>query len=123
MSRSDIKPAPVKYCESCGMLMERKRFNGRLEDYGVFLRRKRCSQSCANTREDIQDNSHRWRARKILKRDFCVECGTTEGLHVHHKDRDPANNNLLNLVVLCGSHHLKLHWREDREKRLKAIRG
>lgn len=122
MPRSDIKPDPVKYCENCGVLLSRKRINGRLEDYGVFLRRRNCSQACANSRKEVQDDSHRWRARQILKRDKCEECGTSLNLHVHHKDRDPSNNSLDNLTVLCSSHHLKLHWREDREKRLAAMR-
>ena len=42
------KPTPEKYCSSCGKKLERKRFNGRLEDYGVFLRRKYCGRECAS---------------------------------------------------------------------------
>jgi hypothetical protein len=115
------KADPEKLCETCGEPMERKRYNGRLEDRTRFLERKHCSQSCANTRTEIQPNSHRWRARQIRKRDACEECRTKLDLHVHHKDRNPANNDPSNLAVLCASCHLKLHWREDRAKRLASL--
>lgn len=116
------KPDPVKHCETCGNFMARKRFNGRLEDRGVFLRRRHCSLSCANTRKDVVKDTLHWRARR-QRAEACTDCGTTERLHVHHKDRNPANNTSNNLVTLCASCHLKLHWREDRVQRMAALRG
>jgi len=114
------KPDPVKFCEICGVKLERKRYNGRLEDRGVFLRRRRCSQACANSRpEPTSADTYHWRARKYRK-DACEQCGSPEKLHVHHKDRDRTNNDPVNLATLCDSCHLKLHWREDREKRMAA---
>lgn len=114
------KPDPIKHCEICGELLVRKRYNGRLEDRGVFLRRRRCSQSCANTRLELTSkDAHHWRARKHRK-PACEECGAIKRLHVHHKDRDHTNNDPGNLATLCDSCHLKLHWREDREKRLAS---
>ena len=112
------KADPVKHCEACGAPMERKRYKGRLEDCSVFLRRRFCCQSCANTREVLTSkDGHHWRARQHRKR-VCEECGITRRLHVHHKDRDRTNNDPGNLATLCGSCHLKLHWREDRDARL-----
>jgi hypothetical protein len=111
------KAIPVKHCENCGVLMNRKRINGRLEDYGVFLRRRNCSQACANSRQDVTKGAHHWRARKHRKNE-CENCGTTNDLHVHHTDRNHANDDPTNLKTLCSSCHLKLHWREDRQKRL-----
>lgn len=113
------KPDPAKNCEICGSLLTRKRFNGRLEDYSVFLRRRRCSQSCANSKLIINDDTYLWRARRHRK-EACETCGTSLRLNIHHKDRDRRNNDLVNLQTLCASCHLKLHWREDREKRLAA---
>jgi hypothetical protein len=116
------KPDPIKFCEVCGVQLERKRYNGRLEDRGVFLRRRRCGQSCANTKlTDLTPDGYRWRARKHRK-DACESCGATANLHVHHDDRNPANNDPANLRTLCHSCHLRLHWREDREKRLAAMK-
>ena len=114
------KPDPVKHCIACGIPLERKRINGRLEDRGVFLRRKACSQTCANTRKEVTKDAMHWRARQH-RADSCQECGTTVALHVHHIDRTPANNDPSNLTTLCASCHLKLHWREDRDARMTAM--
>jgi hypothetical protein len=116
---------PIKHCEICGMEMTRKRYNGRLEDRGVFLRRRRCSQACANSRQEVKKDTAHWRARQHRKPmcEMCEMCGTATDLHVHHVDRDPWNNDPANLRTLCSSCHLTLHWREDREKRLAALRG
>ena len=115
------KPDPVRTCPVCGALMERKRFNGRLEDRTRFLSRRTCSQRCGNSREAVQADSHRWRARQVEPRTKCEKCNTTERLHVHHKDRDVTNNDPSNLMTLCASCHLKLHWREDRAERMASI--
>lgn len=115
------KPDPEKHCETCGVPMSRKRFNGRLEDRGVFLRRRFCSLSCGNTKQTVTKDALHWRARKH-KAQACSECGAIADLHVHHKDRNPANNEPANLMTLCASCHLRLHWREDREKRMEASR-
>lgn len=113
---------PPRNCETCGVPLARKRFkSGRLEDRGAFLKRRHCSLRCANTRRVVQEDSHRWRARQIHRKVACEQCGATERLHVHHKDRRPANNDPSNLMTLCASCHLKLHWREDRNRRLASI--
>ena len=114
------KPDPEKYCEVCGVRLSRKRFGGRLEDMGRFVTRRTCGQSCGNTKREVGKDALHWRARKYLAA-TCQECGTTERLHVHHIDRDPANNSPANLATLCASCHLKLHWREDRAKRLASM--
>src|SRR3989344_1275704 len=41
----------------------------------------------------------------------CVTCGKTEGLHIHHKDKNPSNNIIENLSVLCGVCHKKVHMK------------
>ena len=116
------KTDPVKFCRNCGAELVRKRFGKRLEDRTRFLSRETCGQSCGNTKDSIQADSHRWRARKVKARVQCVTCKAKTNLHVHHKDRNPANNSPENLEVLCASCHLKLHWAEDRESRLEAKR-
>lgn len=118
------KPGPVKHCETCGVLMTRKRFgpSQTLEDMGRFLVRRNCSQSCGNTKANpTSKDAHHWRARRHRK-PTCEECATTQNLHVHHKDRNHTNNDPSNLATLCASCHLRLHWREDREKRMEAAR-
>ena len=114
-----ILPTPDKNCETCGTPMQRKRYGKRLEDRGVFMRRRHCSQKCANTRKEVVKDTLHWRARQH-KKEACTECGTRESLHVHHIDRNPANNDPSNLETLCASCHLLLHWREDRDVRMAA---
>ena len=113
------KPEPERYCPVCEERMHRKRYNGHLEDMARFMSRKTCSQSCGNTKETVTKSGLHWRAKKHRK-SACQECQTPNDLHVHHIDRDPANNDPANLMTLCSSCHLKLHWREDREKRMQA---
>src|SRR6266542_4575878 len=118
---SPPKIDPVKTCAPSGRVFTRRRFGNRLEDRSRFLSRRHCSQGCANTKPVVSKDANHWRARKH-KATCCSECATTKRLHVHHKDRNPANNRPANLQTLCASCHLKLHWREDRESRLAAAR-
>jgi len=41
----------------------------------------------------------------------CSICSRTEGLHIHHKDKNPSNNRMDNLIVLCGVCHKKIHMK------------
>lgn len=50
----------------------------------------------------------RWRAKKLVPRERCalVNIGGCLGrLEVNHIDKNPMNNDLGNLVVLCQTHH------------------
>lgn len=38
--------AIIKHCAYCGKTLERKRFNGRIEDFKVFAKRKYCNREC-----------------------------------------------------------------------------
>lgn len=122
MPRQYAKPDPEKYCQVCGVRMHRKRYgpSQTLEDMGRFLSRRTCGQSCGNTKTEVKKDTLHWRARKHRKPN-CEQCQTAEDLHVHHIDRDPTNNDPANLLTLCASCHLKLHWREDREKRMQGV--
>jgi hypothetical protein len=105
------KPDPERHCGSCGALMSRKRFNGRLEDMSVFLRRRYCGRECmarAYVKEEVTRKGHLVRARKFRK-SACEICGGNEKLGIHHKDRDWANDAPDNLQTLCASCHTSLH--------------
>lgn len=108
------KEAPEKCCARCGADLERKRFNGRLEDLGVFKRRKYCSHVCASTRvRPGHWGTYHWRARRHRK-SRCEACGSTDALHAHHVDGQPENNDPMNIQTLCVWCHNFLHATAER---------
>jgi hypothetical protein len=102
-----------KPCDTCGKAMGRKRYNGRLEDYQVFKRRRHCSLSCANTREVVGYHGQSWRARQHLGKS-CERCGKIEYLAAHHMDEDRSNNTQKNIQTLCASCHAWWHHEAKR---------
>lgn len=114
------KPEPAKFCECCGTELQRKRFNGRLEDLSVFQRRRFCSLSCANTRTDLTKHGYSWRARKHLKKK-CEACGYTRALQAHHIDQDKANNEPENIQTLCK--HCHDFWHTMAKRTGKTVAG
>jgi len=46
----------------------------------------------------------------------CHEKMDQMGFDIHHKDRDPSNNDIANLEALCVSCHRKVTQKENREK-------
>jgi hypothetical protein len=108
------KQEPEKYCLTCSNPMSRHRYGKRLEDLTVFRRRKFCSLSCANTRQEVGYHGNSWRARQHLK-DCCERCKSIENLHAHHSDENRQNNSSENIQTLCGSCH---SWWHHEVKRL-----
>lgn len=43
---------------------------------------------------------------------ICKKCKGIKNLNVHHKDHDPNNNFLSNLLLLCNKCHMNLHQTE-----------
>ena len=107
------KIAPPRSCAICGRPLERKRYNGRLEDFGVFLRRKFCDERCASLRlvgswkPDAQPKEGRYRARTLVQKVACDRCCSRKNLDVHHRNHDPLDNRPANLEVLCRGCHLR----------------
>lgn len=122
--RKDIKEEE-KYCEYCGKQLERKRFNGRLEDFTVFKNRKYCNRECmkkdylkiGDNHNQTYSNAHTT-ARKIneliLHKEVCELCGSEINLDIHHIDGNWQNNNLNNLMCLCRSCHTKYERNKDK---------
>ena len=110
------KPTPRKVCGHCKMVLERKRFNGVLEDLSYFNRRVYCGRMCmaaAMVKEKVTLSGLRSRARKFRKT-HCEICKTTKTVSIHHLDGNPANNSTGNLMTLCNSCHQKWHWKNGR---------
>ena len=130
--RKDIKELE-KYCEYCGKQLERKRFNGRLEDFTVFKNRKYCNRECmrkdwvkiGDNHNQSYSNAHTT-ARKIneliLHKEVCELCGSDTNLDIHHIDGNWQNNNLDNLMCLCRSCHTRYERNKDKtELRIRKL--
>ena len=130
--RKDIKELD-KNCEYCGKQLERKRFNGRLEDFTVFSNRKYCNRECmrkdwvkiGDNHNQTYSNAHTT-ARKIneliLHKEMCELCGSDTNLDIHHIDGNWQNNNLDNLMCLCRSCHTKYERNKDKnELRIRKL--
>ena len=103
-----------KICPVCGKNFKRRRFGKRLEDYTRFQKRIYCSKSCSAHRRQDDPNRNRavfHRLAREHRRECCAICGNTEHLQVHHLDKNIRNNSPSNLVTLCPTCHMKLHWR------------
>lgn len=114
-----------KSCLNCCEPLYRKRFGNRLEDLGIFLKRKYCSMYCfqqLRLKNSTSISTSRRHARMQLKL-RCEKCGTKKGLDIHHKDRNPLNNAPRNLQTLCASCHTKLHWQEGKKGQSKKFSG
>lgn len=52
-------------------------------------------------------------AYRIIQKLYCRNCGKDNiKLTIHHKDKNPKNNNIENLEVLCFKCHIGLHNKE-----------
>lgn len=122
-TRKDIKKEE-KYCKYCKKQLNRKRFNGRLEDFTVFKNRKYCNRECMKRaflkigeNEQTYSNAHTT-ARKInkliLHKEACEVCRSTSNLDIHHINGNWRNNNLDNLMCLCRSCHTKYEKNKDK---------
>src|SRR4030042_505577 len=112
---------PEKFCEHCGTQYYRKVFNGRLEDRSVFLRRKYCSLTCANSkRRPLTKQGYSWRARKHLKT-ACEACNAITSLQAHHLNQRSSDNEPENIQTLCK--HCHDFWHTTAKRLLLAIAG
>lgn len=111
-----------RVCGHCGKPLVRKRFNDRLEDFGVFSRRKYCGTECmgeAKLRPPKSKSAECRHARRIAKRNgllgtACGKCGSTDSLDLHHNDGNRTNNTAANLQTLCDSCHTEWHWQNGK---------
>jgi len=110
MGRKAI-PVNPKKCRACQAVMLRKRINGRLEDRGVYSRRKYCNRVCMGiaARSSTPSRESLLRLARKYRGSSCEHCGTSRKLSIHHKDKDWTNNDPSNLQTLCSRCHMLLH--------------
>jgi hypothetical protein len=96
----------IKECPLC-----RKQFN--------TTKNKRekttCSHSCSNTYYRSNKNNPNWKESSYRTTCFlyhikkCVICDEVNIVTVHHYDENRNNNNPINLIPLCPTHHQYMH--------------
>jgi hypothetical protein len=107
----ELVAVPPRLCEWCGKEYRRKRRGGktrRMEDIGVFQKRKFCSVSCSVLKQHSVEPPTVAAARKRaykLREEYCEACGVKIMLSVHHPDNNPKNNMGSNRQTLCLSCH------------------
>ena len=76
-----------------------------------------CSRSCANTHFRSGDENGNWKGENYQSICFlhhkkqCVVCDEDKIIAVHHYDHNHENNDPVNLVPLCPTHHQYVHSR------------
>lgn len=120
----------MRTCRQCQEALQRKRFNGRLEDKKIFERRQYCNrrymaQWMTGRMKVANDKNSRRQAARFVT-DKCAKCGVSRGsrLIVHHLDENPQNNTPSNLMTLCGSCHARAHshnYTEIGKRRLPCL--
>lgn len=102
-----------RVCKYCYAELKRRP----TEDQKAWGKRLYCSRTCSGRSfgdkvrlpiPNDRSSSHK-RARKLKLSGPCERCGNPRGLHVHHRDNNPFNNELDNLERICPSCHLKHH--------------
>jgi len=121
MGRKAI-PVEPKDCLHCQKPLERKTFNGRLEDRGVYSRRKFCDMTCAGAASQTETPALATLRKRHLphRGTTCQQCGSLRLVSLHHVDGDPSNNDTANVMTLCGACHTKWHWQHGKAPMPKA---
>jgi len=84
-----------------------------------------------DTRVDGENNVH-WNGgvselwyRKLMAESqipaICVDCGTVDRLHIHHKNKNHRDNRIENLEFVCPKCHRKRHpaiFNDERKRRI-----
>lgn len=111
--RIKSRKSGFKICSKCGKELPLSAFNKQMAG---FLGHRSYCRSC----QQLEADEDRFGGNRIkaLERDGyrCVLCGSDEYVQVHHKDetgrnkpKEIHNNDLNNLITLCGSCHIKQH--------------
>jgi predicted RNA-binding Zn-ribbon protein involved in translation (DUF1610 family) len=105
-------------CPDCGKLIWLSSI--RCNECDQFLKRGKLSPHWKGA--TVTQSGARARAKCVLNNQkfSCSICGRTDlPLEIHHKDRNPYNNNILNLIVVCRKcHHDLFHKYKPRKCRL-----
>lgn len=111
MSRKPIKNNPLIYCAcSCGNQLLEFDNRGRKRRY-ISGHTNKGKSNTWRIKDKVKIRTSRERALKILIKSGITECQAKNDyycngrLEVHHIDKNPFNNEISNLNLLCVSHH------------------
>lgn len=100
-----LNPKNIKKCPVC---------DDPIKNYKTSVT---CSYSCSNKHFRTGPNHGNWKDSSYRTTCFhyhekkCIICNEENIVEVHHFDGNNANNDPLNLVPLCPTHHQYLHSR------------
>lgn len=127
-ANADKASRPERQCKLCGASYSRGVFGpNRVEGDTTYAKRVYCGQICAGLAKRVHPDMAKAphaKANKIYQEQAgkiaCEVCGAPkEGkarLELHHKDKNPQNNSLDNLQMLCIRCHRKLHAAERKQE-------
>jgi hypothetical protein len=98
-------------CIDCGTMITAKAL--RCKKCHLVWHNKNQEREASEYRDANATTARQRKACKDARRDACELCGSTHILEVHHKDRDPWNNEPENLICLCDTCHKYEHKRHD----------
>ena len=65
----------------------------------------------------------RRKARKIMEKHLNVSEPLPSNCHIHHRDRNPLNNDIDNLRIMGAGEHIRSHWRNDEHSKSKTLKN
>lgn len=101
-----MNPDNVVQCQTCGTPIKNYRIS-----------KGTCSRSCANRLFRKGEDNGNWKGTRYQSICFnhhekcCIVCGEDKIVTVHHIDENHNNNDPVNLVPLCPTHHQYMHSR------------
>ena len=105
-----LNPSNTKFCEVCG---------SPIKNYKTS--KGTCSRSCSNTYFRSGENNVAYKGTHYTQICFdnhkkeCIVCGENKIVAVHHNDHNHYNNDPVNLIPLCPTHHQYVHSRYKEE--------
>ena len=71
----------------------------------------------ANWGDRYKKRQRGWaKSYRLVKKEECILCAKKKKLHTHHIDRNPENNSIDNLCVLCSDCHREIHNKETEDR-------
>ena len=97
-------PERIKYCPVCNKPTK--------------MGSETCSKSCSNTYNRSGSSNPNWKNGGSNYRNICFEthgkscliCGESNIVEAHHIDHNRSNNDPMNLIPLCPTHHNYWHY-------------